>query len=100
MRKFCLSLIVMVAVSLLPSDVSAQNNSVYFPYVVNDGKTVTELLFTNTTSRDAALRLTGYAEGGTAVEGPELVVPGNSQAVVSAFTGLSGWVPSSSIERV
>jgi carboxypeptidase family protein/IPT/TIG domain-containing protein len=92
MRKFCFSLMVLAAASLFASELCAQNNPVYFPYVVNDGSTVTELLFTNTTSRDASLTLTGFQEDGTAVAGPALVVPGNSQAVVSAFGGLSGWV--------
>ena len=92
MRKFLLSLIVLTAVGLFASELQAQNNPVYFPYVVNDGSTVTELLFTNTTTRDASLKLTGYGEDGTAVTGPELLVPGNSQAVVSSFSGLSGWV--------
>ncbi|HEU0006160.1 MAG TPA: carboxypeptidase regulatory-like domain-containing protein, partial [Terriglobia bacterium] len=92
MRRFCLSLIALAAVGLFASELYAQSNPVYFPYVVNDGNTVTELLFTNATSRDASLTLTGYQEDGTAVAGPSLVVPRNSQAVVSSFDGLSGWV--------
>ncbi len=51
MRRVCLFLIVLAAVGLVTSEeLCAQNNPVYFPYVVNDGKTTTELLFTNTTS--------------------------------------------------
>src|SRR4030095_8849363 len=96
MRKLCLFLIVLAAFGFFASEVQAQNNPVYFPYVVNDGRTVTELLFTNTTTRDASLTLTGYQEDGTAVAGPALVVPGNSQAVVSSFSGLSGWGPAES----
>src|SRR5262245_23713099 len=92
MRKFCLCLMVLAAVSLSASELHAQNNPVWFPYVVNDGSTVTELLFTNSTPREASLTLTGYQEDGTAVAGPSLVIPGNSQALVSGFTGLSGWV--------
>ena len=93
MRKCCLPLLVWAAVGLFAAKgLRAQNNPVYFPYVVNDGNTVTELLFTNTTGRDASLKLTGFQENGTAVAGPALVLAGNSQAVVSAFTGLSGWV--------
>src|SRR4030095_6950026 len=91
MRKLCLFLIVLAAFGFFASEVQAQNNPVYFPYVFNDGRTVTELLFTNTTTRDASLTLTGYQEDGTAVAGPALVVPANSQAVVSSFSGLSGW---------
>jgi len=92
MTKFCLSLMILAVGSLFASDLEAQNNPVYFPYVVNDGSTTTELLFTNTTSRDASLTLTGYGESGTAIAGPALRIPGNSQAVVSGFAGLSGWV--------
>jgi len=93
MRRVCLILIALGAVGLVTSEeLCAQNSPVYFPYVVNDGKTTTELLFTNTTSRDASLTLTGYAEDGTAIEGPAVVVPAHSQVVVSSFTGLSGWV--------
>jgi hypothetical protein len=91
MRKFCFSLLVLITVSWV-SNLHAQNNPVYFPYVVNDSKTVTELLFTNTTGREASLTLTGYQEDGTSVAGPALTVPGNAQAVVSSFNGLSGWV--------
>jgi hypothetical protein len=91
MRKFCLSLMILAAASFFASELHAQN-PVYFPYVVNDGNTVTELLFTNATSRDASVTLTGYSEDGTAVSGPALVIPGNAQAVVSSFSGLSGWV--------
>ncbi|MGH9428695.1 MAG: hypothetical protein ACRD2L_20585, partial [Terriglobia bacterium] len=65
MRKLCLTLLVLATASLFASELHAQNNPVYFPYVVNDGKTVTELLFTNATSRDASLTLTGYREDGT-----------------------------------
>ena len=93
MRRVCLFLIVLGAVGLITSEeLCAQNNPVYFPYVVNDGKTVTELLFTNTTSRDASLTLTGYTEDGAAVEGPAVTVPAHAQTVVSSFAGLSGWV--------
>jgi len=92
MRRFCLFLMVLAAASLFASELSAQNNPVYFPYIVNDGSTVTELLFTNTTTRDASLTLTGYEEDGTPVAGPALVVRGNSQAVITSFSGLSGWV--------
>ena len=76
MRKLCLFLMVLAAAGLFASELCAQNNPVYFPYVVNDGSTVTELLFTNTTTRDASLTLTGYQEDGTAVAGPALAVPG------------------------
>ena len=93
MRRVCLFLIALGAVGLVTSEeLVAQNSPVYFPYVVNDGKTTTELLFTNTTSRDASLTLTGYREDGTAIEGPAVVAPAHSQVVVSSFTGLSGWV--------
>lgn len=93
MRRVCLFLIALGAVGLVTSEeLVAQNSPVYFPYVVNDGKTTTELLFTNTTSRDASLTLTGYTEDGTAIEGPAVVAPAHSQVVVSSFTGLSGWV--------
>ncbi len=92
MRRFCLFLVPGGRLFVTSEELCAQNNPVYFPYVVNDGNTVTELLFTNTTSRDASLTLTGYKEDGTAVEGPAVVVRGHSQVVVSSFTGLSGWV--------
>lgn len=92
MRKLFLCLMVLAVASLCASELRAQKNPVYFPYVVNDGNTVTELVFTNATSRDASLTLTGYSEDGTAVSGPTLVIPGNSQAVVSSFAASSGWV--------
>ncbi|MCI0421966.1 MAG: hypothetical protein L0387_31240 [Acidobacteria bacterium] len=92
MRKFCFALLILTAASLFPFELEAQNNPVYFPYVVNDGQTVTELLFTNATGRDASVTLTGYQEDGSAVAGPSLLVPANSQAVVSSFGGLRGWV--------
>ena len=77
MRRVCLILIALGAVGLVTSEeLCAQNSPVYFPYVVNDGKTTTELLFTNTTSRDASLTLTGYTEDGTADRGAGCRSPG------------------------
>ncbi|MEW5975526.1 MAG: DUF5719 family protein [Acidobacteriota bacterium] len=92
-RWMCLNLL--AASILLPASLAAQN-PIYFPYVVNDAQTLTELIFTNATGRDATIALTGYQTDGTvrASSQSPVFVPANGQAVVSAgtFGTFRGWV--------
>src|SRR4026207_163982 len=83
MKKFWMSLLLMSVFSA--HILNAQTNRTYFPYVVNDGKVTTDLLLTNATSRDAVVSLTGYQQGGTAVNPSQspVSVPANAQVKVS-----------------
>jgi hypothetical protein len=97
MRKFCLILLMMAAACLFSVVVvQAQSNPIYFPYVVNDAQTSTDLLLTNATNRDATVTLTGYRADGTPVIPSQntVSVPAGSQVTVGAgaFGGLRGWV--------
>lgn len=95
MKKFCLVLAVMAVSCVFSSGVEAQNR-IYFPYVVNDAQTATDLLLTNATGRDATVTLIGYQADGSPVSPAQnpVAVPANAQVTVSAgaFGGLQGWV--------
>ena len=74
----------------------AQSNPIYFPYVVNDSQTVTDLIFTNVTGQDASLNLTRYPEDGSSPTVSTVAVPASSQVIVGGGTGFKGWAIASS----
>src|SRR6478736_6891344 len=86
-------LFLFAAAVIFPTNLVAQNK-VYFPYVVNDSQTMTELVFTNSTSKDATVALISYQEDGTSVNQSPLIIPANGQVVVSAASlgVVRGWV--------
>lgn len=88
----------LVAASVFSTNVQAESNPIYFPYVVNDNQTSTELILTNASGTEATVTLTGYREDGSSLAQNSVRVPAASQTVVGAsvFGSLQGWVLGSS----
>src|SRR5688572_6542500 len=90
-------LTLLAVVSLFPAALQAQNNPIYFPYVVNDSQTSTDLILTNLGDSDATVLLTGYQETGAVESEVTVQVRAASQAIVSGGSlSRSGWVRGSS----
>ena len=84
----------LVAVCLFPAGASAQGFPLYFPYVVNDAQTSTEVILTNAGNTDATVALVGIRDDGSAAGSLRSVrVPAISQTILpmSMFPG-RGWV--------
>src|SRR5438552_16601621 len=82
----------LVITILFSAGAHAQSGPIYFPYAVNDSLTVTELIFTNVTGRDATVNLTAYREDGTPVPQTSVAVAARTQVVISEPSGFRGWV--------
>src|ERR1051326_1916299 len=87
-----------VATCFFPTSLSAQSNALYFPYVVNDDTTSSELILTNMNGVDATVRLIGYFEDGSSRGETSVRVPASGQLVVGSdvFGSMRGWVLGSS----
>src|SRR5437867_3444029 len=70
----------------------SQSSPIYFPYAVNDSLTITELILTNITGRDATVNLAAYREDGTSLPQTSVAVGARTQVVVSEPSGFRGWV--------
>ncbi len=92
MKRFSLAFAILLVCFFSPA-LQAQTNPIYFPYVVNDAQTATDLLFTNTTRQDATITLTGYGAEGSSLSGSPVQVPAGAQVVVSGgtFGQFQGW---------
>ena len=68
MKRFAWVMMTLIsATGLFSQNVQAQTtNPIYFPYVVNDSQTSTELILTNLSRSAANVSLAGYREDGTA----------------------------------
>ncbi|PYV82143.1 MAG: hypothetical protein DMG05_28645, partial [Acidobacteria bacterium] len=96
MKKYSVLLLSLMAMISVSSTLLAAQNHIYFPFVVNDTQTLTELVFTNPTGKDATIKLTAYQQDGTiaSLAQDSLSVPANSQVVLGAndFGEFRGWV--------
>jgi hypothetical protein len=88
---FCL----LASMHLFSAQLNAQNYF-YFPYVVNDTQTLSELVFTNATPLDATVRLLVYEQDGTLSSKAldPVNVPSRSQVTLTAESlgEFRGWV--------
>ncbi len=93
-RIACIMMSLLAATGLFAGSLQAQSNPIYFPYVVNDSQTSTELILTNVTGRNATVSLVAYRQDGSIATQTSAAVGANSQVVLgpSVFAGLQGWV--------
>src|SRR5262245_39370179 len=92
MRRFFLRAASLLIVAILFSPgASAQTNLIYFPYVINDSQTVTEVILTNVSGRDATATLASHREDGSALSVISVPVPANSQVVIGPDASFRGW---------
>jgi hypothetical protein len=96
MKKFFLLSSVFLMTMPLWGVAASPDYSMFFPYLVNDSRTQTQLVFTNATSQDANVQLLVYNSSGTlANTTPEVVlVPAGTQ-VTNCGCSLgtsSGWI--------
>src|SRR3989442_1128616 len=99
MKKITWTIVsLLAAVTFFPARMQAQSSPIYFPYVVNDGQTTTQLILTNGTAQNANVRLTAYRQDGSVATQTSVSVAASSQAIVesSAFASFQGWVLGSS----
>src|SRR6187397_1272536 len=82
----------LIAGTLFSAVLYAQSNPIYFPYVINDSQTVTELIFTNATGQDAFVTLAKYPENGAEPSESAVPVGASSQVIVGPETGFKGWI--------
>src|SRR5678815_5213175 len=92
-RRACV-LITLLTILGLASNLQAQTNPIYFPYVTNNTQTSTEIILTNASGRDANVNLVAYRDDGDVVGEVAVVISARSQVVVGpgTFPGLQGWV--------
>ncbi len=96
MKKNFLAVFGLLLVLTVMGSAAIPDRQMYFPYVVNDEQTQTELIFTNATGFDANVTLFAYKTTGelASLSTAPVQVAANSQITINAGTlGIStGWV--------
>ena len=91
MKRVFLSAVRLLLGVLFSTGAFAQTNLIYFPYVINDSQTVTEVILTNVSGRDGTATLTSYREDGGAALVSFVSVPANSEIVIGPDASFRGW---------
>ena len=82
MKKITWTIVsLLAAVTFFPARMQAQSSPIYFPYVVNDGQTTTQLILTNGTAQNANVRLTAYRQDGSVATQTSVSVAASSQEI-------------------